>query len=300
MAEQNTTVPASMDSRWNQHRKTDGARARQEQLRQRLAGIISQEDFEIPPLPEVAVELQRLVDSPVGDATSAVSIVKRDAQLTTRVMKLACSPVYRGAVPTTSLRDAVMRIGLRGLRDVAMAAALESTFRSGPLGQQIKQEAKHAFAVACGTAAIAPKLRVSPEYAFLCGLMHDVGRIALLAAMGDFSESERRWLHPEFVDSLLDNYHQEVGARVLQRWKMPPLTIDVAQRHHDIGIEDSAVNRMRNAVAVADTCADAADSGEEERVLKLQAHEATLALSIPDRVLERLIEKVDEALAAMD
>jgi len=288
-----------MDRRWREHRDSEGAVARRDQLRRRLATVIRRDDFEIPSLPEVAVELQRLVESSSANSNDALKVVQRDAQLSARVMRLACSPALRGAAPTTSLRDAVWRIGLRGLRDVAFAAALEQTFARGPLASRARDEAAHAFAVACGTALVARTLQISQDYAFLCGLMHDVGRLALLAALGSLSPQEQRWLHPEFVDALLDDFHEEVGARVLERWNLPPLTHGVAARHHDIGIEDSPTNRMRNAVAISDAAADCGAEARADRLVRLQAHDATLALSMPDILLERLLDVVDSAAEAL-
>ena len=112
-------------------------------------------------------------------------------------------------------------------------------------------------------------------------------------------ESSLRWLSDDFVDTLLDDFHEEVGARVLKRWNLPPLTHGVASRHHDIGIEDSPTNRMRNAVAIADAAADCAGESLGDRLVRLQAHDATLALEIPDALLDRLLDIVDSASSAL-
>jgi len=240
------------------------------ELREQLASLIRTDNLQIPPLPQVAVELHQLASSPHAEIDQAVEIVRRDAPLAAQVMRVVASVFYRpagGAV--TSLEKAVMRIGLNPLRDIAFATLMGEVFRCPALDGPMRALHRHAFVCACGTALVCRQLGVDTHYGFLCGLMHDVGRYVIYAALADRGRRDRRWLRPDFALRPFEQLHQELGVLVVSRWKLPDLVKDAAGLHHHAPEKAGAATPMLLALAVANEGdkLDAADGAERSRRL---------------------------------
>jgi len=91
----------------------------------------------------------------------------------------------------------------------------------------------------------APALEVNPEQAYLCGLLHDIGRFVLFDKASDQLNmvEDTHWQTPaELVQSERELYgfnHSELGQRVCIKWALPQIIIDVVANHHEFDLPDS-------------------------------------------------------------
>jgi HD-like signal output (HDOD) protein len=205
----------------------------EDKLRDRIAQEIQTGRLRIPPLPRLALELQRLARSPVADLGEAVQLVKRDAQLTAQVLRLASSAAFRRAGgPLTSIEQAAVLIGIKGLRDVAFTASIGQVFSCGPLDERMRETQRHGFAVACGAAYGCGLLELDTDDGFLCGLLHDIGRQLILATLALLGNRHSSWLAEDVVQNPYLSLHQELGAVVIAHWGLDGLAGEVAACHH--------------------------------------------------------------------
>lgn len=204
----------------------------QREFRARLSRDIREGQFQIPPLPEVAVELNALANSPDPDIGAAVTLIERDAQLAAKVLQVASSASYGLGGPITDVRRASVRIGISGLRNVALALIMGPVFRCGPLDGLMREIMQHGFITACTTGWICRVLKIDNRTGFLCGLLHDVGKQALLAALARLARRYPQWLERAFVDEAMLTMHQEIGALVVGKWALPDVVRDCARFHH--------------------------------------------------------------------
>ncbi len=222
------------------------------ELERVVVDAIREGKIEIPPLPKVALELQRQTQAPIPDLGRCIQLIKRDPQLAARVIQLANTAGYRpSGSPIRTLERAGVTIGLRGLRDMAFAFFLGRVFSCGPLDPLVKAQQRHAFVVACATAYTCGLLGLDSEFGFLCGLLHDVGRLAIFATLADLGLGDRRWIEPSFAERPFRSMHQRLGGLLLDMWGLPALTADAARYHHDPGDAGHSAS-MAFAVAVAD------------------------------------------------
>jgi putative nucleotidyltransferase with HDIG domain len=187
--------------------------------------------FEIPELPRTVIEIQRFANSPGADLRQLVRIVDRDPTLAARILRLASSAALGGG-PVSEMPSALSRLGMNAIRDLAFAVSMGKVFRCAALDERMREEHRHAFATAAGACALARGSKIDLPLVFLCGLLHDIGRCALLAAAAEQGRSEPAFLEDNLLDHMLGELHTRAGALVLGRWQVNPKIKLCAERHH--------------------------------------------------------------------
>ena len=194
----------------------------------------------LPTLPQVARRLLELTaaatedDSPGGperlDAITAV--VSSDQSLTARVLSMAGGG---------TVQQAVRQLGIEGIRAAVLSIQVFQTLVPG-IDSGLDRSAfwRHCLAVASAAEMLSQRLRPaidSPE-AFLCGLLHDVGKLALEQCL---PKSYRRVLEAagrrkgniaEYERLIIGVDHCIAGKRLAQQWLLPQAVQEVAWLHH--------------------------------------------------------------------
>lgn len=216
--------------------------------------------YRAPVLPAVAMEVQRLLQSPTVAMPAVVALIETDALIAAEVLRIAQTPAYVTRVPPGSLRDAVSRLGLNTIRDLVFEAALKSKlFQSPGYGKIMDRLRRHSVVTAHLARLLAKQTKVS-QLAFMCGLLHDVGLAAVLIALEQ--------LHPRepavalgVLGGELGPLHEQAGKVVARLWDLPPNVARVVGDHHDPGsnlgaavcIAQAAANEVGASVAIAGT-----------------------------------------------
>jgi len=152
-------------------------------------------------------------------------------------LRAANSAFFGGLSEITTIRRAVMRIGLQQVANLVLMMSERSKYRVRdpvlvPVAQGMWQ---HASASAVATDWIARRLNHRDrEEAFLAGLLHDVGEVVLLRALDEFRVSEDRnfALSQELVEELLTSAHTELGFNFLMQRRIPEVYCRIARDHH--------------------------------------------------------------------
>lgn len=267
-----------------------------EELRGRIATDIGSKRLEIPPFPRVAIELNRLANDPNADLKRAGRLIQRDAQLAGRVVKAACSPLY-GRRPVSTLEEASLRLGLDGVRDVAMVAAMGRVFQGGPLIELVRSKLAHAFVVAAVTNKACRLLRLDHKIGFSCGLFHDAGWLLLAMALTEYGRDNPCLLEPDFVERAGAELHEATGRLLLSRWGLHETVKSIAQHHHNpAGAADN--HALAWVVRVADIADDIEAEDSAERFAELRLHPEVRDCGIGEAVIQQMCETV--ALARED
>jgi putative nucleotidyltransferase with HDIG domain len=211
-------------------------------------------------LPAVAVELHGLAHRRDTDAAQISAVLERDPLLAARVLKISQSAAFGGGGSITSLREAVARLGMRNLSDIAWEVAFDTrVFRSAKYGALMESIQRHSTACAHLARHICSFTSVASEYAFLCGLLHDVGMAASLIA---FSESQALGAPPESLFApVLHACHSEASGTVARLWKLPEDVQAVIGRHHGGGPESGPASPLTSVLIVADGLAGELGAG---------------------------------------
>ncbi len=186
----------------------------------------------VPPYPAIAFKLQQLTRSNYHNGRDICSVVGADPGLVATVLRRANSATYAGTNRIHVLEAAVMRIGLDELVQLSVAQSAGVTAnRHGPLASLRREVWRSSLMSACLAVELAPRRGVSTEAAFIAGLLHDFGAIAVLASVEDLGV-ELPILPASGWKAIVDRLHVSFGVVLADRWNLPPDTRYAIAYHH--------------------------------------------------------------------
>ena len=248
-------------------------------LKQRIA---SQKDG-LFVLPAVAMEAMQLTRDEECSLDDFACLVEKDVELTTSILALSNSAVFHPTSPVCSIRQAVVRLGLRQVRNLIMSVCAQGLMRSVSLKQEWIRELlwRHSFitATACVHMNRAFALGFQGEE-FTAGLLHDFGRIALaVIAENDFFDADPLDFieaegFMEFEQRVLGTDHCEFGASVARDMGLPEQLAESIQWHHDPQNELVENKKLVLLVAAADHMANHIQRYDEAEPYVLEADSA--------------------------
>jgi len=232
--------------------RPDGVEAIRGLLQRCLAG----DGLAIPSLPDVAVRVVRSGTKDSGNAHMLADIIHADAALTTYVLHIAASAVKRPASPITSLQHAVAWLGLDEVANIAFTLALQGKMLDVK-GQQRKARRlwRHSLASALWSRQLAHTLARETGVCYLCGLLHNIGKVVTLGAVHEAAQRADLTLSGQEYDCLIEMFNREVGNRVLSAWALPPPVPSVIARWHTYRTAGAA-QWESNVVNIAHKLAD--------------------------------------------
>jgi putative nucleotidyltransferase with HDIG domain len=234
-----------------------------------------------------------------NDPTAAVRdverVVENDPLLAARILAVANSARY-GTARVGSLKNALARLGSGTVRDVLYEAVAQAHIFRGPAGSGLAAELEHAVAVARIAQTVCERLAIPSGHAFMCGLLHDIGRPIIIGLL----TKTRETLSPAEVQVVVEAAHARVGAEVATRWALPTLVADVCRYHHR-DPTTAGYSQFGNIVAVADRIALHLGLGRKVQPIDFARDRCFFDLGL-DRCaameLVRAAAEIDLALAA--
>ena len=200
----------------------------------RPASIGQAESWRVPISPQAALRTLRLMRDPRANLVGVVEAASLDPATAGLVMKLSNSALYGSRTPVSTLAQAIGRLGFATSQKVIISAALRPVFGSPKL-QEVWQHSLHvadlAEQLACHTGTI------DPAEAYLAGLVHDVGQIALLS-MQLYDAARLQGLEhggcPRVYSEnlLLRTDHAALGAQIADGWRLPGTMVSAIRQHH--------------------------------------------------------------------
>lgn len=207
----------------------------------RMRNILGLRELEV--MPAQAARAFELASNPEAKSTEFVDIIESDEALSARVLRIANSVYFRRGEAATDIEKAVNSIGLTELRCILSATLLKNLLRiKHPAREQL-------WANAVGTAIAARALsryskKIHENEAFLCGLMHDIGKLVILRAAGKRYEevirkvSTGRLSFIQAEEEVFGLNHVEVGKWAAESWRFPKVVVQAIALHHQPWPED--------------------------------------------------------------
>jgi putative nucleotidyltransferase with HDIG domain len=182
------------------------------------AGVI-----EVPLLPKVASEVLTMVYDPNAEAAKLAALIHQDQALAAHVIRVANSPAYMPRNPVVSLQHAVAMLGMNLLSEIAFTASLKNaTLNVEGFDREIKSLWRHSLASGAFAKEIARMRRFNVESAYLCGLLHAIGKPVVLQTAAALAKEHQLSVEPASLDQLLNGYHIRVGSVIAKQWALPP------------------------------------------------------------------------------
>lgn len=188
---------------------------------------LKQNDIELPLLPEVAGKVVRLTQDPESDAAAMAKLIQGDQSLASQVMRVANSAAYSPNITLVSLQQAISRLGINLISDIAMTASINaSLFKAPGFEDHIRFELKFALATALWAKEVARSARHNVEAAFLAGLLHNIGRPSAMQTLIQVAKLHKKNLSQDAFIHFEDHFQQAFGVRLAQQWAMPQTVVN--------------------------------------------------------------------------
>ncbi len=216
----------------------------------------------LPASPQILARLDPLLMNVESSLDEITSLLRRDAALTARIIRIANSVAYNRGEPLSSIEEALMRIGFTEVYRVTGFAVLAQVSNQHiPLyditGAQFRE---NSLLTALIMESLARMVGVDAKSAYTAGLLRSTGKIALDRAMK--SNGRYQEIDPYSRGPLLDweaaNFgcnNSEAAALVLEAWRFPATMLAAVRDHYTCGEGSSPLAALLSlAAAAAERC----------------------------------------------
>src|ERR1700678_3352957 len=184
-----------------------------------LAAEVSEGTVNLPSFPDVVIRIRKALDDPEAKLTQTVKIGSTERRLAAKLIQTANSAAFNpSGKPVTDVRAAITRLGHRPVQSSAMAFAVRQ-MRLAPALRSIAKPLnvlwEESITVAAICQVVARRAKISPDEAFLTGLLHGIGRLYIMVrAVG---KSDKVLGGETFMD-MIEGWHPAIGKAVLENW----------------------------------------------------------------------------------
>jgi len=252
---------------------------------------------QLPALPEVVIDLIAYLERPDVEANQVAHKMARDPALCAKILRIANSSYYGLQGQVETIRDAFAVLGLRAVRTLVAGAAVANHLQA-LAGRQQRAFWVHSAGTALCSRALARQVGANPEVAFTAGLLHDLGRLILVARFANEYHGvvAYRIAHDGYmIDAerrVLGFDHAQVGAALAQIWKFSAETVAAITGHH--APEGQPAQALAGLIHVADVMAHALGfNGNEEDLMPRLSSFAWNRLNLGWDDFRRLLAEVD-------
>lgn len=261
----------------------------------------------LPSLPHVLVRLMALCQSDNTTISDLASLIEQEPAMTHKILQVASSPAYHHMGEQTKLEQSLITLGTHLVRMIVINESVFQNFNDLPIFRD--HDLRFFWLHSLKTAIIARKAAwhrglSNIDEAYLAGLLHDIGRLGLLAVVPDLYrdlfylpdtpalfEKEREMLG-------LD--HAEAGASLIRQWKFDQEFIDSVSGHHTAGQSETLSQLVHMANRLAE-CSP--DDPEIDAVARNYVFPSAIALQIvteADRDVQEAASHLGIDIAGLD
>ncbi len=264
------------------------------------------------PTPDFIVQkIISVASDPNASAQELANAIMMDASLSSKVLKLANSAYYGIPRKITALNEAIMILGFKTVRNLAMSVFTYSALFGGKTDEEIDRKGlwRHFVYTAIAGELMGEMLGYPvKEELFITGLLHDIGKIALdvispkimkavyrlaLKTKKTFMEAEELLEMPS---------HTAIGGKLAQRWGLPDMIVQTVEGHHvpEIFI-DSMNSEVVAMIHISDVVVNVMYPGDslsfgDPRL----SHEALNLLSLKPKFLVKFMDRLKERVKRAD
>ena len=196
--------------------------AESEDLRRRITTKLEQDTLDLPLLPVVATQVLQLSGDPNADINKLSTLIQQDQALAAQILRIANSPAYASRSPIVSLQQAIAWLGMNMLAGLAFTVSVKSgVFKVKGYEKEVQVLWHQSLATGLYGKEIARRKRHNVENAFLCGILHTIGKPLLIHLMLqniDDASTQPSWT---IMDTIIQELSIVAGAKLAEAWQLP-------------------------------------------------------------------------------
>jgi len=175
----------------------------------------------LPTLPDIALKVRDAVSKGDASAAELSDMIVTDAALSARLIQVANSPLYRGAVEISNIQMAVARLGNNTIRTLVTSLVMQQMF--SPTTDLLEEHFRNTWEHSVNVSAICRALtsftpHLNADEAMLAGLIHQIGKLPILMLVENIPEFRES---PSRLGKLLEKAHPEIGRIIMLAWDFP-------------------------------------------------------------------------------
>jgi len=188
------------------------------------------ETQEFATLPAVASKVLSLLEDDDVNIRSLSTLIETDPALTLKVLRVANSPLYATRSEVNSINQAIINLGLNRLTNIVLGISIFSKFfisSNSELSGLIDKFWWHSSSTGMIAKSLSTKLnKFFKEIEFIGGLIHDIGKLALLQYNHSMFKEVLMLVESGNSDIDAENMvfgtnHNEIGFEISKLWKLP-------------------------------------------------------------------------------
>jgi HD-like signal output (HDOD) protein len=194
---------------------------------------------DVPAFPSVAIKTLQVMSRERGELSELSELISSDAAMSGGILRLANSALFNIRIEISGVLQAIHLLGLERVKGVVVTVAMKAY-----LGQSIEVPVlracwRHSLACAIVAEEFAKASLMEADVAYTAGLMHDVGRLGLIAAYPKEYTDFLIKAENEACDAMARERdlfgvdHCQAGQLLVTRWNLPKIFSEVTLRHHD-------------------------------------------------------------------
>jgi hypothetical protein len=203
-------------------------------LLKQLRKDIAANNYTLPPLPENAHRIRRLINDPKSDLQKISKLISSDPVLTGRLIQAANSPLFRGLNKIQDIQSAVSRLGMTCIQNMVISLSVAGLY--GGSKDWIRTRMRDIWNMSIKVAAVTEVLsrryqHLEGSEALLAGLLHDIGSVPLLQMCAKrFGQPE----DPKMLDHAIGMLSPQLSEWILKNWHLPDMIYSVPMATVDI------------------------------------------------------------------
>jgi len=261
-------------------------------------------DVALVSLPNIFTEINRVISDPRSSAVHVADVISKDPNLTARLLRIVNSAFYGFPSKIDTISRAVTVLGSKELSTLALGTSVLNIFNDIP-ADLVDMKSFWEHSVACGAAARmigSYKNIANTERLFVAGLLHDIGRIIIYKNLP--SAGREMLLYAQQTDCLLRSAelevlgfdHGQIGAMLMQKWKLPVILEQALGYHHQPTQSQHPLEA--SLVHIADILINAMMIGTSgERFVPPVIPEVWTELGLPAEIFTKGVQLVDRQVA---
>lgn len=261
---------------------------------------------DIPTLSTVALKINSEINKESLTADSLAKIISSDPSLLSKILRIANSAYYGLSGHVKTPQRAITVLGLNAIQSLSLTVSVFGFFSESKSVIDFPAFWHHSLGTAVASKTIAASVDLkSGEKAFICGLLHDIGKIVMAFKIPDALESiialmnEKKIPQSLAEEEILGYNHQKIGSELAATWHFPEEYGKAVLHHHETvspGTEEERPEAILiNSVYAGNQIAKAAGLGESmDQKVHAIPKETLQFLGISDETLPEIINTIKD------
>ncbi len=188
----------------------------------------------LPTIPNILKKLLKMLENPSTSLNDIGHFISHDPIITSKVLRMINSPIYGFPGRISSVNQAVILLGLNVVKGMLLSVSVYDIMKKVMVGLW-----EHSLACAIASRLMAKKKGLKePEESSIAGLLHDIGKVALLLQFQDSYESAMKLAEKkgfaimEAEKEVFNIDHAKAGEWMSEKWSFPKNLIEIIGYHH--------------------------------------------------------------------